>query len=154
MFKNKLDTSLGNINVPERILRCKDLKCKDIKCSEDINNYFQNIIDSIYEAGKGNIPIKTGKEKRESNGKLKKKVRPVPGWVEHVKVYRDSALFWAAVWKSLGKPQNTVTHSIYKATRNKYHLMIRRCKRAEKIIRNEKLFYSCTILNKDIYLKG
>ena len=49
------------------------------------------------------------------------------------------SLFWAAVWKSAGKPLNNGLHSIMKKGRNLYHYQIKKCLRAQDEIKKSKL---------------
>ena len=59
----------------------------------------------------------------------------IPGWNEHVKPYKEAASFWYAVWRSAGRPLNTVLHDVMKSTRNKYHYAIRHIRKQDTLIR-------------------
>ena len=74
-----------------------------------------------------------GKRGNRLNAKI------IPGWVDIVSPFGEDAIFWDAIWKSAGKPLNTVLHTIMKKTRNHYHYAIRKCKRASEQIKKEKL---------------
>ena len=65
--------------------------------------------------------------------------QPRPGWLDQVKPYRDNAHFWNQVWKSAGKPLNTVLHGIMKRSRNVYHYQYRKCEKSEELIKKNKL---------------
>ena len=56
-----------------------------------------------------------------------------------MKPLKDSADFWNVVWISSRKPLNTITHSIMKKTKNKYHHQVRRCLRSANYIANFKI---------------
>ena len=71
------------------------------------------------------------------------KCAPVPGWNDHVKPFREDALFWHSIWISAGRPINTVLHTVMKRTRNKYHYAIRFVKKQESEIRKNKLLQDC-----------
>ena len=53
-----------------------------------------------------------------------------------MKLLKDSADFWHFIWISSGKPLKTITHSIMKKTKNKYHHQVRRCRRSANYIAN------------------
>ena len=66
-----------------------------------------------------------------------------PGWSENVKQFRESAIFWHQVWLSAGKPLNCQLHYVMKHTRNIYHYQVRKIKKAEDIIKKNKLIDAC-----------
>ena len=77
----------------------------------------------------------------------------VPGWKTHVKPFRDKAFFWHQVWTSAGRPINTTLHTIMKRTRNVYHFQYRKCRKAEELIKKNKLLDACINGNGDIFLE-
>ena len=77
--------------------------------------------------------------------------QPRPGWSDQVKPYRDNAHFWSQVWKSAGKPLNTVLHGIMKRTRNLYHYQYRKCEKSEETIKKNKLLDACLNGDGDIF---
>ena len=79
------------------------------------------------------------------------KKKPKPGWTEHVRPYRENSLFWHSIWKSAGRPMNTVLHQIMKKTRNLYHYQLKKVKKNEDIIKKNKLLDACVNGNGDIF---
>ena len=59
--------------------------------------------------------------------------------------------FWHSIWKSAGKPMNNQVHSIMKRTRNKYHMELKKCRKAEQIIKKTKLLDACLNGNGDLF---
>ena len=55
------------------------------------------------------------------------------------------------LWLSAGKPLNCVLHNIMKHTRNIFHLLIRKCKKAKENILKNKVLDSCINGNGDIF---
>ena len=74
-----------------------------------------------------------------------------PGWKMFVEPYQDNAHFWHSIWLSCGRPINSEVHKIMKRTRNLYHYQIRRCRRIEDYIRNQKLVENCIENDNDIF---
>ena len=91
-----------------------------------------NVLDCISIAVEDNIPINVG---TDSNA--------IPGWSDFVKPYKDSSMFWHAVWVSAGRPIDTELHKLMKHTRNQYHYAIRKVKNHEKEIRKNKFLNAC-----------
>ena len=92
------------------------------------------LLGILEQEARDNLPI-------TKPGLYKKK--PKPGWSEFVKPYRETALFWSQVWKSAGRPQNTVLHTIMKRSRNIYHYEYRKCSKSKELIRKNKILDSC-----------
>ena len=71
----------------------------------------------------------------QNNGKGK----TVSGWNSDVKQFKDISLFWAAVWKSAGRPINNGLYQIMKKCKNLYHHQAKKCFRAQDHIKKSKL---------------
>ena len=65
--------------------------------------------------------------------------------------FRERALFWCQVWKSAGRPLNTVLHNIMKRSRNIYHYEYRKCSKSEDLIRKNKILDSCINGSADLF---
>ena len=48
-------------------------------------------------------------------------------------------MFWAAIWKSAGKPLNTTLHQIMKRSRNLYHFQVKKVLKAQNEIKKSTL---------------
>ena len=73
------------------------------------------------------------------------------GWKEFVEPLQKNAQFWYAIWLSAGKPLNTELHSIMKRTKNRFHYQIRRCRRVENFLKNQKIIENCITDDKDLF---
>ena len=74
-----------------------------------------------------------------------------PSWLDEVKPYRKTAYIWHQVWKSADRPLNTELHKIMKRTRNIYHYQYKKCKKAEKEIKKNKLLKACVDKEGDLF---
>ena len=59
----------------------------------------------------------------------KENKKVLAGWNDEVKSFQESAQFWFAVWVSAGRPVNSELHNLMKRTRNRYHFMVRKCRK-------------------------
>ena len=100
------------------------VNCKDALCTHhehDIMQFGDNIITSCLQASKECIPTT----------KYKKRVA---GWNEHVRAYRQNAMFWHWLWLEAGRPPTGEVASIRRKTRAEYHRAIKNTKRQENNI--------------------
>ena len=142
-FKQSLGIKLGQLEIPESVMTCRDVHCVDIDHQNDIDSYVAQILNLMEQEAFNTLPVI-----KPHSGNQKK---PKPGWSEQVKPYRDTAHFWNQVWKSAGSPQNTVLHNIMKRSRNIYHYEYRKCNKAKEMIRRNKLLDSCINGDGDIF---
>ena len=140
-FNEELDYRLTKVQVPECI-ECKDVHCKSVHHRKQIDDYTQDVLDTIDLAIKG---VASTKRQNHTAAKV------VPGWSDLVKPFCDDAKFWHAIWTSANKPLNTELHHIMKRTRNRYHYALRKCKRAAEHIKRDKLVKSCATTGNDIF---
>ena len=127
------------------MLVCQDVHCQDPDHFQDTDNLAINILETVQSCAFENLPVP-----KPPNKSAKKKC-PKPGWSEHVRPFRDDSLFWHQVWKSAGRPINTVLHSIMKRTRNIYHYQLKKIRKSEDLIRKNKLLYACVNGNGEIF---
>ena len=142
-FKDSLNDYLGRVEVPESITSCRDVHCRNKEHQNDVDNYIIDVLGSIEEKAFENLPVTCSSSH--------KKKKPKPGWSDLVKPYRDTAHFWSQVWKSAGRPINTVLHSVMKRSRNVYHYQYKKCHKSEKTIRNNKLLDACVNGDGDLF---
>ena len=104
-------------------------------------------------AGKVLLSIEKVAKESLPSAKLKetKKRKVIPGWNDDVKAVREEASFWYNVWLSADKPIDCELHRIMKRTRNIYHMMIRKCKRAKEEISKNKLLNACVNGEGDLF---
>ena len=72
-----------------------------------------------------------------------KKKDLIPNWKDDIQPFKDTAMFWNAVWQSAGRPLNTVLHNIMKRTRNVYHFHIRKNKRMINTMKRNNILRAC-----------
>ena len=131
MFKDNLQQNINSMIIPPGIV-CNDVKCSNQSHKKDIDYFCNSIMHAIDSATSNNIPpAKIPNEKR------------TPGWSDMVKPYQDDANFYYAIWVSYGKPLNCPLHNTMKHYKNLYRYSIRRLKRQEESIRNDKLLEHC-----------
>jgi len=138
-YVSELCNNLNTITIDDEILNCQDVHCNDPHHRELSDNYCMDVLDSISRAVGNNIPISAPSKRKNV----------IPGWNEDVKKSQDDARFWHAVWRSAGKPMNTELHRLMKYTRNQFHYAVRRVKRKESEIRNNKFIKCCLENNVD-----
>ena len=127
-YKHALDTRLTALTVPHDALHCTDYFCTAHR--EAVQRYYDGIIEACKRAADSSIRC-TGQNRRHLNTR--------PGWNEHVKPFREDAMFWHSIWKSCGSPRTGHVSDIRRRTRAKYHLAVRAIKRGEEALRAEKM---------------
>ena len=96
----------------------------------------------ISESGHGAIPVKPAK---------KPKSKSLAGWKDYVEPFQRNAQFWYSIWLSAGKPINTELHRIMKRTKNIFHYQVRRCRRVEDYLKNNKIVENCLENDTDLF---
>ena len=91
------------------------------------------IMESVEAAAKECLPV-------VGSGKQKSFV--TPGWNEYVKPFSEENKFWYSVWVSAGKPQQGSLFSVMKSSKLQYKYAVRRLKRANDNIQNDKFLKS------------
>lgn len=142
-FNDSLDSKLKLISVPDSVAFCKDVHCDNLEHQNDIDLYITEVLQLVEEEALSNLPV------IQPKNCIKKKL--IPGWSEQVKPFRDAAFFWNQVWKSAGKPLNTVLHEVMKRSRNVYHYQFKKCEKSKKIIQKNKLLDACINGDGDIF---
>ena len=66
----------------------------------------------------------------------------IPGWTEYVKPFCDESKFWHSVWQSAGMPQQGSLLDAMKSSKLQYKYAVRRLKRANQKIQNDKFVQS------------
>ena len=128
-FKEEFRAVLSDIPVPQLALCCRDVHCTEENHRSQLDIYAISVLTALEESVQHNIPTVKSCKKRSV----------VPGWTEYVKPVREDMNFWRAIWVSLGRPQNTEVHRIYRHLRHQYAYSIRRVKAQEQEMRNRKL---------------
>ena len=92
------------------------------------------LLESVEEAGKECLPSVGGAKPTIKN--------PIPGWTEHVKSYQEESRFWYSIWLSLGNPAYGQVYNNMRHNKNQYKYAVRRLKRAQNKIQNDKFISS------------
>ena len=66
----------------------------------------------------------------------------VPGWNDYVRGAKEKTDFWHKIWIDAGSPRSGVLFQIKKNAKSRYKYQVRKLKRREKHIRNQKLLNS------------
>ena len=143
-YKLMLEAELGAIVVPTQLLDCKDTHCKQEEHIQAIDWFTTETLEAVQRAGEKTLPF----PKAGNTGK-----KSTPGFVEKVKPHKETAYFWHNVWKSAGRPLNNQVHQIMKRTRNRYHMELKKCQRAEKTIKKNKLLDACLNGDGDLFVE-
>ena len=128
-YINTVTSKLNSVPVPGCV-HCMDLQCS--VHTEELEDYTMNVLEALESAAKECLPSTGG----GSNNKQHSFV--VPGWSEYVKPYSEDSKFWHAVWLSAGKPSQGSLHDVMLSCKCQYKYAVRRLKRANQSIQNDK----------------
>ena len=131
-FQELLVEKLDKISAKPELLMCKDLHCKSHM--ENLESYTIDVMESIEEAAKLALPQTGG-------SKIAKKI-PIAGWTEYVKPFKIESQFWFSTWLSAGKPEVGNIYNNMKYSKNQYKFAVRRLKRAQAKVQNDKFVSS------------
>ena len=130
LFVNTLAERLDNINIPDCVA------CRDVHCNqhmEQMEEYTIAILETVETAAKDCL---------HSTGAARATVGQVPGWNQYVKPFSDESKFWCATWLSAGQPRAGPLYKIMLYSKNQYKHAVRRLKRANDKIQNDKFVQS------------
>ena len=131
-YCNDLKSHLLDIDTDCDALFCRDVHCSSSDHLEKLEMLCNEVLGSITDAVKDNIPHSSCRE------------TPItPGWTEYIHPFKEDSIFWHSVWVSAGRPVDTELHRVMKNCRNKYHYAVRRVRRHEKEIRKSKFLSAC-----------
>ena len=94
-------------------------------------------------AAKDSIPVTA--IVKDSNGK---RTSRMPGWNEYVAPVRRESMFWHNLWLECGHPHFGVVADCMRRTRASYHYAIRRIRKNETLITQER-FARCVLENRN-----
>ena len=144
-YEDKLFRKLNTMHVPEAIINCKNVHCEDTNHRLELDSYVVELMSYISESGHDAIPVK------ESKPAKKPKSKSLAGWKDYVEPFQRNAQFWYSIWLSAGKPINTELHRIMKRTKNIFHYQVRRCRRVEDYLKNNKIVENCLENDTDLF---
>ena len=125
-YQETLADRLGKVIVPTCI-QCTDVHC--IAHTEELEEYTMDILEAVECSAAECLPSTGG-----GNGKS----LIIPGWSEYVKPFCDESKFWYSVWLSAGQPQEGSLFSVMRDSKLQYKYAVRRLKRANQKIQNDK----------------
>ena len=131
-YKTLLSENLNNLVLPDCIT-CHDINCKEH--SDSLEEYTMNVMEAIQSTSKECLPV-TGGSKAGQGGSA------VAGWSEHVKPFAEESKFWCSVWQSQGKLTHGEIFDRMKASKRQYKYAVRRLKRVNDRIKNDKFLKS------------
>ena len=130
-FEEVLDDKLSNISVPHSV------SCRNVHCmahTTGLEDYTMDIMEAVESAAVECLPVVGGDDKGTSF--------VVPGWNDYVKPFSEENIFWYSVWVSAGKPSQGALFNLMKKSKLQYKHAIRRLKRANQKIQNDKFIQS------------
>ena len=120
-YRDKLSARLSLVNLPNSVLQCRHVHCKDSQHLKDLDQYTIEVLETLQAVAEECLPT--------ISSSFKPGKAATPGWHQ--------------LWISAGRPINTQLHLIMKRTRNTYHYHYKKCRKAEKLIRRNKLLSAC-----------
>ena len=139
-FKETVKKNLDEITLP-KCLSCANLHCK--VHDPEIEEYTLDVLEAIETAGKHCLPKTCSGKNIKGNS--------IPGWTEFVKPYADESKFWHSLWLSQGKPLGGYVYECMKRSKHGYKYAIRRLKKCNDKIQNEKFISGLIGQGKNIF---
>ena len=128
-YSEVLSRLLKSVYIPVDALLCKDPSCKNLVHLQHLNEYASKITDSCLRAAEAAIPCSC---RRQSSGRI-------PGWSEYVQPVREKSLFWHKLRLECILPKTGAVADCKRRTRAVYHYAIRKVKRDEDTLINERI---------------
>ncbi len=97
------------------LLSCRSPSC--VSHHEEIDRFCTQFLACLSNAATLCFPVK------------RKKQKTLPGWNDHVRHFRDSAILWNKIWVEAGCPGAGVLFDLRKETKTAYKYAVRRIKR-------------------------
>ena len=132
-------------NLLEVIGHCEDINCNSIEHLTRIEEYTTNVLEAIESAGKECLPRSGMCSKR---GKAKQKLT---GWSEYVSPFAEESKFWYSIWISAGRPMDGNIFINMRHSKRQFKYAVRRLKRCQNILQNERLVKSLLQGNGNIF---
>ena len=131
-----MDKILKYVEIPDAV-KCMNCKCNDPDHRKQIDSFTDSLVETLIEAAHL-IPKKVIK----NNKKAKKEKVP---WNNELNELKQNASLRNEIWVSLGKPQNSEAHKIARKSKNKYHLALRKCRRAANYLKEANIINNCPL---------
>ncbi len=107
VFKQTISLSLPSLS--QDLLSCRSPSC--VSHHEEIDRFCTQFLACLSNAATLCLPVK------------RKKQKTLPGWNDHVRHFRDSAILWNKIWVEAGCPGAGVLFDLRKETKTAYKLI-------------------------------
>jgi len=125
-YRNHVNIALSSLEIPRCIRECH-AACSNAQHKFCIDVYCEQLCDICVRAARSSFP----------------RCRPnkmcMPKWKDEMKPFKDSAIFWDAIWKACGRPRDGKVFEIRRRTKNEYRYAFRRYRLKEKVLRKERM---------------
>ena len=131
-WKEQLAGKLREVAIPHCVT------CRNVHCTQhedDIVNYCMEVLETVDSVTKECLPCSGGGGGRGGT-------KDTPGWNEFVRPYQDDSKFWYGVWGAAGRPQAGDVYHNMRQSKAQYHHAVRRLKRSQQRILNNKFVES------------
>ena len=132
LMTDKFREGVQDIAIPNEVFDCRNLHCTHEDHISEMDTYILQVLSCLDECVFQYIPQTSN---HQGN---------IAGWNDYLKPLKDKVNFWHAIWVSAGRPVNCQLHLIYKKLRNRYHLEVKRLKRYQQAIKNDKFITAAT----------
>ena len=129
LYFKSLSTKLEQLSTPECV-ECRDVHC--IIHTDQLEEYTMSVLEAVQTAAVECLACTGGNKKGPRDSQI------LPGWTEYVKPYSEESKFWFAMWQSAGKPRTGALFEAMLYSKRQYKYAIRRLKRANHKIQNDK----------------
>ena len=129
LYSKTLNAKLEQVSIPE----CAE--CTDVHCNKHMNQleeYTMSVLEAVEAAAVECLASSGGG--KQGHGQH----QAVPGWTDYVRPYSEESKFWFATWQSAGKPRAGALFQAMLYSKRQYKYAIRRLKRANQKIQNDK----------------
>ena len=99
-----------------------------------MENYTLNVLEAVEDAGKQCLPLTGGGNSARS--------KVTPGWSQYVGPFKKDSKFWYSIWLSACRPRSGVLFDLMRKTKLQYKYAVRRLKRVNNRIQNDKFLES------------
>ena len=144
LYQTTLANNLDAIAIPDCVT------CRDVHCTthvEQIEEYTMSIMETIEAVAKECLHSAGGGKPNAGAHDI------VQGWTQYVKPFCDESKFWHATWYSAGQPRAGPLYDIMSYSKRQYKHAVRRLKRANENIQNDKFVQSLLSGGSNIFLE-
>ena len=132
--------SLSSISIPVESLCCNDINCTNKSHKINIENLYNDIIQSLCSASDKFLPKKGN-------------FTPKPGWKDYVSDIYDFSCEARRMWLDHGKPRQGIVHETFVKSKRQFKYALRFITRNESALRKESLAKKLSQLNRNEFWK-